>query len=44
VQYLFTEQGTSGSFDQRGRLIMKGRFKKNGLERLLKRYNEIYGK
>ncbi|KAF2648775.1 translation initiation factor IF2/IF5 [Lophiostoma macrostomum CBS 122681] len=42
VQYLFAELGTSGSFDQRGRLIMKGRFQTRSLGFALDRYSKIY--
>ncbi|KAF2138509.1 uncharacterized protein K452DRAFT_353036 [Aplosporella prunicola CBS 121167] len=38
TQFLFTELGTSGSFDGSRRLIIKGRFQQKQIENVLRRY------
>jgi translation initiation factor 2 beta subunit (eIF-2beta)/eIF-5 len=43
VQFLFQETGTSGHFDQFGRLVMKGRFLSRQIERVMGRYEGMYG-
>ncbi|KAF2795840.1 translation initiation factor IF2/IF5 [Melanomma pulvis-pyrius CBS 109.77] len=42
AQYLIKELGTNGSFDQWGRLVVKGRFVARQIENAIKRYKKQY--